>query len=477
MTNKFRVVFALWLIVLLTLMGTGRVNADSPWEARYWNNKTLSGDPVVVRQESELNHDWGTGTPPGVTGSQFSGRWTKTLNVDPGSYRFTATMDDGMRVWVDNTLLLDSWYDSQAHSLSANTYLTAGDHLLKVEYYDAGGDAVAKLDIKPVDVNISRWRGEYFNNTNLSGTPVLIRDDDKIDFDWGGGSPAWGVVGADLFSVRWTRTIDLEPGRYRWTATADDGMRLWVNGRLLIDKWIDQSANSITAEIDLPGGPTDVRMEYYENVGGAVAELGRTKVGGPTGDNSWRAEYFNNKNLSGKPELVRNDAHIDFNWGNGSPAAAINADNFSVRWTRNMYLTPGRYRFTANTDDGVRLWVDGRQIINAWNDHKPQDSIGEIDLKGGYVDLKMEYYEDVGGAKANLNRTLLATAPAATPPPRPTTATGTVPGLRLNMRQGPAATYDIIRVLAQGETVTLLNRNPLGTWVKVAAGNNVQGWV
>ena len=96
---------------------------------------------------------------------------------------------------------------------------------------------------------------------------------------------------------------------------------------------------------------------------------------------------------------------------------AINADNFSVRWTRNLYLSPGRYRFTANTDDGVRLWVNGQQIINAWHDHKPQDFSGDIDLPGGFVDLKMEYYEGVGGAKANLTRTLLSVLPVATPVP------------------------------------------------------------
>ena len=103
----------------------------------------------------------------------------------------------------------------------------------------------------------------------------------KIDFDWGGGSPAWNVVAADNFSVRWTRTINLEQGRYRLTATADDGVRLWVNGRLLIDKWLNQAATPYSAEIDLPGGPTDVRMEYYESVGGALPASTAQKLPAP----------------------------------------------------------------------------------------------------------------------------------------------------------------------------------------------------
>ena len=479
MTKIIRVFLVLFLFGLLLFMATGRVGADSLWEAKYWNNKNLSGDPVLVRQEAEINHDWGNGAPSGVTGGQFSARWLKSINVSPGTYRFTATMDDGMRVWVDNALILDAWYDSQVRSLAANVYLTGGDHDIKVEYYEAGGQAVAKMNIMPVDVSISRWRGEYFNNVSLTGTPALVRDDQKIDFDWGGGSPAWGVVNADQFSVRWTRTIDLEPGRYRWMTTTDDGVRLWINGRLLIDKWFNQAQSSYAADMDLPGGPTEVRMEYFEDVGGAVAKLSRTKVGGPTGSSSWRGEYFNNRDLSGKAVLVRDDAHIDFNWGNGSPAPEINSDNFSARWTRTLYLSPGRYRFTANTDDGVRVWVNGQRIINEWHDHKPQDFHGEIDLPGGYVDVKMEYYEGVGGAKARLTRTQISVQPAPTPVPQQPSSLGTatVASARLNLRQGPAPTFDIIQVLGQGETLTLLGRNEAATWVQVRTANGVQGWV
>lgn len=472
-------VLSLLLVAMLTFDGATRLSANGTWQAKYWNNKTLSGDPVLVREEPDLNHDWGSSAPFGVTGDQFSARWTKTINVSPGTYRFTATMDDGMRVWVNNALILDSWYDSQVHSLSSTIYLSAGDHQIKVDYYDAGGGAIARLTITPLDVQISRWRGEYFNNMTLSGAPVLVRDDERIDFNWGGGSPAWNVVASDNFSVRWTRTLNLEPGRYRWTATADDGVRLWVNGRLLIDKWLDQAATPYSAEMDIPGGPTEVRMEYFENVGGAVVSLSRTKVAGPTGSNSWRGEYFNNKNLTGTPALVRDDANIDFNWGSGSPAAGINSDNFSVRWTRNLYLSPGRYRFTANTDDGVRLWVNGQQIINGWYDHQPQDLVGEIDLPGGYVDLKMEYYENIGGAKANLNRTLLSVLPTPTPiPPQPTSlGTATVTSARLNLRQGPGPSFEIIQVLNRGDALNLLGRNAEATWAQVRTVGGVQGWV
>ncbi len=137
-------------IFLATLgpLGTGvqTLYASSDWDAKYWNNTTMSGDPALQRFESTLDHDWGRGAPAsGINADRFSARWERTINVSSGNYRFTATMDDGLRLWVDGTLIIDSWWDSQVHSLAADIYLSSGEHHLKVEYYDAGGDAVAKL--------------------------------------------------------------------------------------------------------------------------------------------------------------------------------------------------------------------------------------------------------------------------------------------------------------------------------------------
>ena len=74
--------------------------ADASWQATYWNNKTLSGTPVLQRSEADLNKDWGDGTPdPLLDKDLFSARWTRSINFPTSSaYRFTATTDDGMRV-------------------------------------------------------------------------------------------------------------------------------------------------------------------------------------------------------------------------------------------------------------------------------------------------------------------------------------------------------------------------------------------
>lgn len=456
--------------------------ADSSWQATYWNNRTLSGTPVLQRSEADLNKDWGDGTPdPLLDKDRFSARWTRSINFPTSSaYRFTATMDDGMRVYVDNVLIIDSWTDSQVHALSADVYLNAGDHNVKVEYYEAGGKAVAKLSWGAVGGNapvpIANWKGEYFNNTSLSGNPVVVRDDASINFDWGVGSPAANVVG-DNFSARWTRTQLFDAGKYRFTAEVDDGVRLWVNNQLIINQWVNGNTG-YTAEIDLPGGNIPIQMEYFESVGGAKARLSWVKLSG-SGD--WSGQYFNNKNLTGSPVLTRNDSHINFNWGNGSPATAVNSDNFSARWTRSLNFVAGRYRFTATSDDGVRMWVNGQLVINGWNDHQPQTFSGEIDLPNGSVPLQVEYYESTGGARVEVSWTSISstpTTPPTTPPSAPTAGTGTVVSALLNVRTGPGIQYSVITTLSKNQTVSLSGyRNADANWVQINMTNGTKAWV
>lgn len=484
--SKFRILLGTVLLFFVLAWGATAVStqaADSMWEVKYWNNKDLSGDPVLQRTESNLNYDWGNGSPASgiVNRDNFSARWKRNVYFPAGSYRFTATMDDGMRVWVDNVLIIESWWDSQMHSMSNDIYLNAGDHEVKVKYYEAGGGAIARLSWAPVGgpapVPIANWKGEYFNNMSLSGSPVLVRDDATINFNWGGGAPAWNVVASDQFSVRWTRNQTFEPGRYRFTVIADDGARLWVNGQLLVNQWHDSNSGTYFAEIDLSGGAVPLQMEYYENVGGAVARLGWEKLSG-SGSTKWRGEYFNNKNLSGSPVLVRDDANVNFNWGSGSPASGVvNADHFSVRWTRSLRFTPGRYRFTVTSDDGVRVWVNNQQIINAWTDHTSQTFNGEIDLSGGSVPVRVEYYENTGGARVSLSWAPVTAVPQPPSPPSPTTGTGVVQSARLNIRYGPGLQYGVITQLMQNQTVTLAGyRSADGNWVMIH-WNSGTAWV
>jgi hypothetical protein len=128
---------------------------------------------------------------------------------------------------------------------------------------------------------ITQWKGEYWNNQGLSGNPALCRNDATVNFDWGVGSPD-GRVPSDHFSARWTRTLDFGGGRYRFHVRGDDGVRLWLDDNLIIDAWRGQGPTEYMAERDLNDANHSLRVEYYENGGGAVAQFRWEQSGGGT---------------------------------------------------------------------------------------------------------------------------------------------------------------------------------------------------
>ena len=116
--------------------------------------------------------------------------------------------------------------------------------------------------------------GQYFNNTNITGAPALVRVE-AVNYDWGSGSPGGGV-NADNFSARWTGLVEApSSGRYRFRTQSDDGVRLWVNNTLVIDNWTAHSPTYNTSQlVTLTAGQLySIRLEYAEYGGGATMRL------------------------------------------------------------------------------------------------------------------------------------------------------------------------------------------------------------
>ncbi|MCC5623034.1 Calx-beta domain-containing protein, partial [Nostoc sp. CHAB 5715] len=116
-------------------------------------------------------------------------------------------------------------------------------------------------------------KAEYYDNidfTNLKQT----RTDSTVNFNWGRNSPD-PSIGADTFSVRWTGQVEAKYSEnYNFYTSSDDGVRLWVNNQLLINKFVDQSAKEYSGAIALVAGQKyDIKLEYYENTRDAVSRL------------------------------------------------------------------------------------------------------------------------------------------------------------------------------------------------------------
>ena len=149
--------------------------------------------------------------------------------------------------------------------------------------------------------------------------------------------------------------------------------------------------------------------------------------------------YYPSMTFAGTP-VTRVDPSVNFDWGNGSPVSGIATDKFSVRWTGEILpLYSETYTFTTTSDDGIRVTVNGKKIIDNFTDHGPTDNTGTVALTAGQrVLIKIEFYENGGGAVAKLAwqspRQAKQIVPssqlfpqASTTPPTPTTPPTTVP--------------------------------------------------
>jgi hypothetical protein len=169
---------------------------------------------------------------------------------------------------------------SAPHALTTNaTFSAAGTYTIRLSASD--GEATSSDDVIVI-VNASSGSGtgllaQYFNDAG-NGTYftalVLTRTDRTVDFNWASAAPD-PAVQADNFSVRWSGQV-LAPaaGTYTFTTLSDDGVRLYVNGQLLVDNWTNHAAVQNSGTIALAANQKyDIRLDYYERGGGATMRL------------------------------------------------------------------------------------------------------------------------------------------------------------------------------------------------------------
>jgi len=275
----------------------------------YYNGINLWGAPLLTRVDTTINFDFSYGNIPQVLSpapgvvpeDKYSVRWTGW--VQPAyseTYTFYTKSDDGIRLWVNGVKLVDDWMNQDATEKSGTISLTGGQkYYIVIEYYENTGNAVTKLwwsspstpkaivpkgrlypTVAPTPGGYG-LQGVYYNGTSLSGAPLLTRIDPTINFDLSYGnipqvlSPAPGTVPEDMYSVSWTGKVQpLYSETYTFYTVSDDGIRLWVNGVLLVDDWMNQAATEKSGTITLAAGQLyDIKIEYYENTGNAVTKL------------------------------------------------------------------------------------------------------------------------------------------------------------------------------------------------------------
>ncbi|MDX2021958.1 MAG: PA14 domain-containing protein [Deltaproteobacteria bacterium] len=407
----------------------------------YFSDMTLTS-LQLTRLDSQVDFDWGAGAPAAqLPNDRFSARWTGAVRAPiTGPVTFHVTSDDGQRLWVGGQLIIDDWVDHGPTERTATVNLTQDQiYDIKYEFYERGGGAAARLhwsgpglarqaipaaSLFPPNTAVegTGLRGEYFDDQDLAESK-LVRVDSSVDFQWSNGSPD-PTLGADTFSVRWTGKVRAPSTEaFTFYTISDDGIRLLINGVPLIDQWNDHAPTEHSGTINLVAGQTyDVVLEFFEAYGGATARLfwstptrareiiptallypTEPPVVPPGTGTGLRGEYFDGTAFD-VSTLVRTDATVSFDWGQGSPEPSLAPDTFSVRWT-GFVEAPNTETLTFYTrsDDGVRLRVGDQTLIDNWTLHAPTENVGSLSVVAGQkYPIVLEYFENYGGAVARL---------------------------------------------------------------------------
>ncbi len=410
----------------------------------YYDNMDFTG-AKVTRTDATVNFNWGSGVPvAGIGADTFSTRWTGQVQPQfSETYTFYTTSDDGVRLWVNGTQVINNWTDHGPTENSGTIALVGGQKYdIRMEYHENGGAAVATLSwsspsqAKQIIPQTRLYPGNgavalarinsggaavapFAADANFSGGTVNSTTTAVTTVGVPGPAPAavyqserygnmtytfGGLVAGSSYTVR------LHFAEIHWTAAGQRVFDVSINGtQVLNDLDIFAAAGgnfkAIVREFTATANGSGQIVIQYTTVVDNAKSSGIEVYGAPTPNGiGLKGDYYDNMNFTGTL-VTRTDATVNFNWGSGVPVAGIAADTFSTRWTgRVQPQFSETYTFYTTSDDGVRLWVNGTQVINNWTDHGPTENSGTIALVGGQkYDVLMEYYENGGGATATLS--------------------------------------------------------------------------
>ncbi|MCS6869936.1 MAG: PA14 domain-containing protein [Anaerolineae bacterium] len=423
---------------------------STAWLAQYFNNPFLSGAPVLTRLEPRIEHFWGLGSPDPfvVPVERFSARYTATLPFQAGTYRFVLAGDDGIRLFINDLLVIDQWKRQSLTAYSIDVALAAGLHTIRVEYYEETEQAAVRLTINPAigspfGAQSDFWYGEYFANPNLSGTPTFVRNDgfSGINFNWNASSPRPGFP-RDYFSVRWTRRI-CTPGRpTRFFIYMDDGVRFYIDNTLIIDAWSGQPDTVHQRFVDLTAGCHDLRLEYQQQTLQSFIVL------------TW------------DPPDAQNPALPIPNVVPGSGGRTVGANVVGIVVNANLLNVRAADSPTATILEQIRggslVTVLARNSAATWlRIRTPSGVIGWVNANFIQTNLPDIRSLPVDGTVGSA--------------PQPTGVRGQLTsGLRL--REGPGFTFRQLTIIEWGEIVDLVGRSSDGQWYEVIYRGQ-RGWI
>jgi alpha-D-xyloside xylohydrolase len=201
-----------------------------------------------------------------------------------------------------------------------------------------------------------------------------------------------------------------ETGEYTFVMRKDEWspVEMTLNDSVIYSHHAGVSYPTRVCKVRLEAGKTcEIKVKNLDKpINPTISSKYLRPLGGKENETGLKGEYFDNINFSGSPTFVRVDSIIDFDWGNGSPKEGFKVDEFSVRWSGKLIGSEDLKNASIDmtTDDGVRMFIDGKKVFENWRERSPETDSYTFDLEKGKVyDIVIEYYENSGGASARLS--------------------------------------------------------------------------
>lgn len=428
------------------VLGTG-----NGLQGDYFVTPSLTGYQLS-RIDPTVNFSWPGVPDVGLPSDGFSIRWTGQVQpLYSGLYTFITSSDDGVRVWVNGSLIIDDWTSHSPTENSGTVSLVGGQkHDIKIEYFENTGTAAMQLfwssacqkrELVPTSQlyapattcaaasigNGTGLKGDYYDNADFTAYRSS-RTDATLAFAWPDGTSPAPTIAPGSYSVRWTGQVQ---AKYTgWTTlyvASDDGVRLFIDENMVLDDWNAHARTENEVTFNWTAGQKhNLRLEYNEQSGGGLVQLlwgsacqameiipqtqlfttyngidcSQPIVGAGTG---LTGNYYDNNDFT---DLVATHAaeEVSYNWTAGAPVPGVGADTFSIRWTGKV-LAPfgGATSFRVSSDDGARLWIDNQLIIDDWVAHEVHETVGLANLVAGQLyDVRLDFREDLEMASISL---------------------------------------------------------------------------
>lgn len=321
--------------------------------------------------DDALNHWWTVdlGALYKISGSQVT--WEKAGKL----YKYKIEVSADNRNW---TLKANRTNNTAAQQVQTDSYSANAARYVRITVTGLASDSWASFSEFKV----------FGTNTNINidnkapdapkGLVATAPTSNEAALNWNASSDNIGTTGYQIFR-NGVQVGDVSSG----TSYRDRGLTagtVYVYSVIAYDAAGNYSKHSSFAYVKTPGS----------NNSGNGSGL--------------KGEYYNNKDLTGL-KFSRIDDTINANWNNSSPDQRIDRETFSIRWTGKIQpLYSETYTFHTTSDDGVRLWVNGKKLIDNWNDHSETEDSGTITLTAGQkYDIRLEYYNNYDKGKIQLS--------------------------------------------------------------------------